>query len=1398
MSEHSLQSVGNLLQDLLRLWRQKYPRRATGGWWALAGFAFQTSTFLLRFFQRLKKGATEPGQLAEMEQFSDILYTHDGRLTLIQVKRTLTKSTLVAAVKEAYLITDLCRCETPALLDRLRFQIACREKATPLNIANLSMSDVIETDSDPLSWQSMLNLFDPTNPIIEEPDALDQLHVYLWNVGIQNTTAFIERCLGRMLASFDVRGPDASRSLGRDLASLFFSAERCPNWASVGDVLTPDDIVPDAQVSKYTGVLTGQMPKLKHLRKGYFRDRPRIFQLLWAKFTHWLQTLEASESLVTDKTHVFWVSGRSGEGKSVLLLQLIAEFLRSGNYAPLLHLKSRGYFPRLLEMAPDYGTLSGYTFNRIFAVVDDVYDIRDRDGWDDDVRNACSLRTPPVALITCGPTEQLEQFASRLSDQFEVFSFQVPKLDMDECRAFLAWFEARTGQSRDMSMFTTENCLLVQFTFELAQSVKIPEFARRFKQRLLHLNLFSAVRTILAVNALYMDAPLSLLSTDESRDALERLCENDQLHFFIREADAESEMAGVRLAHPHLSWLLFVEWVEPPTTLTKAWARELAKVLRIMESESKGLTASNLLYLLLNTTHLSDADEPTPDPYSASRRELIRELYRLHVSHHGGRPTTQTLSRWLELEYKIPGLQLVPDPVEWAVAELSDDSRASLLHGSVAGWVWLISESRLKQEAERLQNAAKRFFNCFSNNKGVGPALIGIYNQSQNIQIAKQFITDWLVKNHIHPQVYGLLATQMASNPADAAIIRQFIINWLENNPNHPQAFFVLTPMVAASPGDAAVIRQATKWLGDNPTHPRGCHVITAFLRANRGNPQSIKQANDWFANNPNHPEVYNVLATMVAANPENASVIERAIQWLKDNPDHPLGFQIITALLKANPADAQFTKLSVDWLTDNPNNPKQYFVLVTLVATNPKDDDVVEQVIQWFESNSTHSQAYHLLAALVKAQPANPEVRRLVSDWFANNPNNSHAHHVLAPLVTTNPGDASVIKQATEWLDDNPDHQQYNVLAPLVTANPENAAVVERVIQWLKDNPDHPQAFFVLDSLIKTNLANPEVTKQANDWFAKNPKHPQECVVLKTLVAARPGNAAVMRRAIQWLENNPNHPQANTLIVPLLNTNPGNSEVKRQAILWLTNNPAHRGGGYLLPILVAVNPGDEKVKELAIRWLNKHPTHQQVPRVMTSLVNANPTDAALMKFATDWIKKPDCRHPERTLADLLHVGKAAPKFVEFVLDFMDGLETRDYFFVRGSLSHALVHNWGNAVQYLTGPYDEQRKNSVCTSIVFGMKRYPETIAGFVTNVVDQVTPYHLYYILKNVVTCQVESSNLDVLIRLWLIDNIGKLGYRGMLDALRRNYNRWIRLQKLVHLPQTIIDHFEAWSREG
>jgi hypothetical protein len=1117
MSANTHINPGKLLGSLLDQWKKQFPKRASGGWWALAGFALQTNVYLLRFFKQLEKHV-EPKLAAEMEHLSDIICPADDKFVLIQVKRTLTRASLVSAVEEAYLITDLCRRETPELLNHLRFQIACQTRVTALDVKDLSMSDVIESNGDQTSWNEMLSHFDSRAPIVEEPNSSDQLRTFLWNAGIKSVGALIERCAGRLLLSFGINEPNALGQVAYDLADYFITAERHTAWEAVGRILTTADIESNPEVTEYTDVLTGQQPQLQHLTRGFFKDRPHIFQDLWQAFTRWLVSISTFEGGVKGKVPVFWIGGRSGEGKSVLLLQLVAEALRGGAPSPLLQLKGGDDLPRLFALIPDAAQPFDPGIGYVFVVVDDIYDLHkyERDEWDATVLNECDYRIPPVAIITCGPTEQREQFAARLSGTFEVTHFDVPSLSIEEFHEFISWFKLRTGHARGFNELTTDNPLLVQLMFELARGERIPEFARRFKKRLVANHLFEAARSILAMNALYMDAPLDLVTTDASRDALEYLCKEEQLHFRMTSLDGTTGAAGVRLAHAHLSWLLFIEWIDTaPTTLSKAWARELIKNLKILESSDSALTAGNLLNQLLHTSRLVDDESSGPSP-TANRYELIRELYRLSVIDHGGGPSARTLPRWLDLEYKFPGLRLIPDPAEYAATSLSNNILVSSIHGSVATWLWLISESRPPQHAEKLRSAAREFLSNYPDSPGVGVALSRLFGKKRHDQAVNQFILVWLANNCTKAQAYHVLAPMVAANPNDARL-KKLSIDWLEVNQKHPQAYQLLATLVSAQPGDARMRQLSIGWLEANRDHRQAYWLLAALVSGWPDDAELKKLSIEWIEVNRNYPHSHELLRALVAGQTDDAELKKLSIDWLEVNQNHPQAYQLLAALVSAQPGDAKMRDLSIDWFETNQDHRQAYWLLGPLVAANPDDDKTRQLSIDWIKANQDHPQAYCLLATLVSARPTDAELKKLSLEWVEMNQSHPHADELLRALVAAYRGDDELKKLSIEWVEANQSHPHaYELLRALVAAYRGDVEVKKLSIDWLKTN--HHQAYQLLAPLITTNPSDAEVMELAADWLRRNENHPQYYVLLSVMIARTSGAPEWLNRGEQYV----------------------------------------------------------------------------------------------------------------------------------------------------------------------------------------------------------------------------------------------------------------------------------------
>jgi hypothetical protein len=202
----------------------------------------------------------------------------------------------------------------------------------------------------------------------------------------------------------------------------------------------------------------------------------------------------------------FWIEGRSGEGKSVLLLQLVQRILM-GVHSPVVeYLSSADDLPAWIENQRDLQQdQTNLACLPAVAVVDDLHFIRDRELWETRLRAATDLKPPRVVVLACGPTPEREKFQSDFASLFDLLNFAVPNLERSEMEDFRDWFMARTGERVELDATDVANRMLVVWIFELLRRESIREFAGNFRHRLIALSLFDIVRAILAINALHQN-----------------------------------------------------------------------------------------------------------------------------------------------------------------------------------------------------------------------------------------------------------------------------------------------------------------------------------------------------------------------------------------------------------------------------------------------------------------------------------------------------------------------------------------------------------------------------------------------------------------------------------------------------------------------------------------------------------------------------------------------------------------------------------------------------------------------------------------------------------------------------------------------------------------------------
>jgi hypothetical protein len=482
--------------EVLRLYDQENRSRSRGGLYAISGFAFQVYAYLADYAALLVKadetGAedrpddqSQPG-FVDFESLSDYLikkdrgdYVEEGdSVVCVQAKRTLTRETLSKAAEEFVAIDRFLEAHAPERRPSVRFEVvaakgklgdpasgktrgwpsqgkpsgvACWEAVT-LSERALAQDRRAQERLDTIRREGRLL------PPRIDPDPWWRLIGTVFHE-LKDPFGFAYEatalCLERGLT------PDGAGALRVDISRLFTSLRR-DREPAIGQVMRASDFEPLKDQSK--AVVVGQIPTPRHLRDGCFMRRD---EHLGAALGSLDQVLDRRLAAVDPRVHTLWVTGRSGGGKSVLLLHLMRELVierearviwlkdSSSSLIPLLE-SWRGSRERERGRAYPRATGSQETPYRdsepIFVFVDDFYspDKRSRIPLPELrtlVRHDDQETHWPV-LVTCGPPEQHSALTRDHGDcGLKVNPWTLPPATREEGENLKTWFTRRTGRT---------------------------------------------------------------------------------------------------------------------------------------------------------------------------------------------------------------------------------------------------------------------------------------------------------------------------------------------------------------------------------------------------------------------------------------------------------------------------------------------------------------------------------------------------------------------------------------------------------------------------------------------------------------------------------------------------------------------------------------------------------------------------------------------------------------------------------------------------------------------------------------------------------------------------------------------------------------------------------------
>ena len=1117
------------LTTVLRTYAAAEPRRAAGGTLALAGFDFQLRSALADFAAMLAANGTSlaPTGGVFVEALSDYARCEADRIACVQVKRTLTRATLRHAAAEVVAIDGFLERRGIGFRDELCFEIVA-SSIVPTDIDWSALFDDAEHGARLRALHQARRLLPPRR--VDDP---------WWRLvsavfhALVDPFDFARFALDRLLA----RTPDpADAARARDdIVERYTRSRRPDTIAALGHVPRSEDFDPTTNPSRY--LLIGRAPTLDLLRDSQYMRRESAVLRVRAELEHFINV---GSQPVVPRVELFWVHGRSGAGKSVLLLQLLEDLVRSGRRVVWLGGNVEQIEPLLRACASLDDALRPE-----FVLVDDLYDPDARDrlnlallGRFIEERGTTSWPT----LVTCGPPEFVEAFrdASRHRG-FEVHDWLLEPVGDVEAESLARWFQRRTGRhvarGTAFAQARGNNGLLLSMAFE-AEHGDLHQFAARFRARVEGMDAGSSGKGLgladqlllpLALGRLYLGAPYGWLSR-AARERLEAL--NRDGDFAVFDPGLGPPRRYLLLTHPHLSDAIYRALRRPATPL--AYANDLGDAFARALAEGDSPLAMRLLRLFaadvreeIVRQRLGDVDEDAlvetslkawqTHPLPVNDGELTADiLVSWAIWARANQKITAALGddllgravaaldhateRWVEFWQRLwRRYPTSPALVEWAARSLSEPARMAHTQWSFV-WETILAARTGGLDIEAWAALGERWLTTY------------------------EAARDWhFVWRRLIP------ADDRPASPHELRAVELGLLR-LEAAPDRAEWAFVLQDLLAlpkALPPSVStrdLLDRAWRWLVGREGRPEWTYVWQALLNRPTLLPAGVTESAvvelgwRWLTGREDRSEwafAWQKVLVRSTALPEGvteAAVVERGWRWLAGREERP-GWTRAWETLLARPArlpagvtEAAVVELGWRWLAGREERSEWAFVWqAVLQRWTLLPDDVTEAAVaelgwRWLggrEERPGWTRAWETMLARparLAAGVTEAAVVELGWRWLAGREERSGWAFVWqdvlerSALLPEGVPDAAVVELGWRWLagrDEREDwpHLWERVLwrPALLPAGVTEAAVVELGWRWLTGREDRSEWAFVWQKVLqRSTLLPPGVTELA------------------------------------------------------------------------------------------------------------------------------------------------------------------------------------------------------------------------------------------------------------------------------------------------------------------------------
>lgn len=1107
---------------------------------------------------------------------------------------------------------------------------------------------------------------------------------------------------------------------------------------SIGSVLTLS-AVRSADVPKRRESV-GDVVQWGRLLDGVYAPRPELLRSVTEECLAWISRTKAIAQ--RRRLPVFWIDGRSGDGKSVLLLQL-AESILATRPDTIVFQAAR---PDSLLALIDHAHNTSLDGRVILIVAEDLHRFSDAEAFLAALKLALDRDRFNVAVLACGPTPEKQAF-SRSNQSVEVSAWTMPSLSPLDLSIFSEWFDTSI-ETTD----TLERTILVEVLFASQVGAPLPAFAKTFGQRLRTFGVFDTVRNIVAINALDIGGPAALFESAAERDSIERLAREDQLHFEWKE---ESWGSGVRLVHGIIAWRLFEEWSadslrEPSIEIRLA--RVLSLILHIPElpdefCEQLMKSLRLRLYSLLGRATLDVA------PY---KQQILDELVKSTNDNPRARcfPVTAILAEYISNDQSAANAAHIA-LADQIVADANAPARNRTLIAAQLSILEFTGQIAAKAYRARAESMAL-------------DSLVGA-----DAAVALRLLVD-------HAGSAPILMERWLNAHPDVTPPRTFLSGALN--------------LIGATP---AIMRASREWVRANWNGYGAIEMLTLLIRINRDK-ETIELAMKWVEENSEEGLASNVLAALTHRNNNNEKVRELAAHWIRNHTSRPAALDVMSTLLRvpSKKLRSELRELTITLVRKHWDRPLLMNLLPNALQTFEHDDEIFGLSVEWLESHKSRSHAAEVIKSLLWRSRDDEQITELALNWITSMSESPNAAYVISTLLSTRKNSKPLQDFALDWIQKHPDNKDvFNPISTLLRFAGDKASVRDAAYEWVGEHLDSPGASPVLSSLIKADASDIKVRELATSWVSSNKSNKIAGQLLSTLLRVTGGEPKIRQLALDWLSVHERGVEAGQLLGTLLFVTDGDAEIQRLATTWVNENTHRRSEQHqVLAALIGTSRVKAEWINLSLRLLNSPRAEGEIPALFEALAISAPSSQAVEAVLMQFIENP--RNGVRPRQKVLEAWISAGGPTGPAIGALSVLMTKDRQSeigkqLFGIMTRACALTWDILIQ--TVVEDPLQARTLCYLVGFGIPSVRLDVEEFMLSI-KKWPADESCYIWKGVIESTATAEVFIAPLREWLLPNWRRKGYGVVLRAIAKRTTTEVTFA--LRLPREVYEDLKALDR--